>query len=99
MMRMEGRVADGVYIGAIPPEIIDSAIENIKKGINRREKPNQHIHINSFWGWHIKKDKKGKEEEWSWEETPEVVEALKKLHRPLDIRMAVLYLLAQKIKR
>ena len=32
------------------------------------------------------KDKKGKEEEWSWEETPEVVEALKKLHRPLDIR-------------
>jgi len=57
MMRMEGRVADGVYIGAIPPEIIDSAIENIKKGINRREKPNQHIHINSFWGWHIKKDK------------------------------------------
>jgi hypothetical protein len=28
----------------------------------------------------FKKDKKGKEEEWSWEETPEVVEALKKLH-------------------
>jgi hypothetical protein len=57
MMRMEGRVADGVYIGAIPPEIIDSAIENIKKGINKRENPNQHVHINSFWGWHIKKDK------------------------------------------
>ena len=27
-----------------------------------------------------KKDGKGREEEWSWEETPEVAEALRKLH-------------------
>ncbi len=27
-----------------------------------------------------KKDKKGREETWEWEETPEVREALKKLH-------------------
>ena len=27
-----------------------------------------------------KKDSKGREEEWSWEETPETIEALKKLH-------------------
>ena len=27
-----------------------------------------------------KKDKKGKVSEWEWEETPEVKEALKKLH-------------------
>ena len=27
-----------------------------------------------------KKDKKGREETWEWEETPEVTEALKKLH-------------------
>ena len=30
---------------------------------------------------HFKKtDKKGREETWEWEETPEVVAALKKLH-------------------
>jgi hypothetical protein len=57
MMRMEGRVADGVYIGATPPEIIDSAIENIKIGISRRVKADQNVHINSFWAWHIKHDR------------------------------------------
>ena len=32
------------------------------------------------------KDKKGKEEIWEWEETPEVVEALKKLHEGIKDR-------------
>lgn len=27
-----------------------------------------------------KKDGKGREEEWSWEETPETIEALRQLH-------------------
>ena len=27
-----------------------------------------------------KKDKKGREETWEWEETPEVTEAIKQLH-------------------
>lgn len=58
MMRMEGRVADGVYIGCTPPEIIDSAIENINIGISKRINPDQEIHINSFWAWHIKNNKK-----------------------------------------
>ena len=57
MMRIEGRVADGVYICANPPEIIDSAIENIKIGISRRVKADQNVHINSFWAWHIKRDR------------------------------------------
>ena len=33
-----------------------------------------------------KKDKKGREETWEWEETPQLVEALKQLHRPLESR-------------
>ena len=32
------------------------------------------------------KDKKGREESWEWEETPEVVEALKKLHEGIKDR-------------
>ena len=30
-------------------------------------------------------DKKGHEEVWEWEETPEVVAALKSLHRPTEV--------------
>jgi len=33
---------------------------------------------------HTKIGKKGHEEEWSWEETPEVTEALAKLHRTVE---------------
>ena len=57
MMRMEARIADGVYIGATPPEIISPAIENIKKGIDRRTDTIKEVEINSFWAWHIKKNK------------------------------------------
>jgi nucleoid DNA-binding protein len=48
MMRMEGRVADGVYIGATPPEIIFSAIDNIKTGITKRINTEQKVEINSL---------------------------------------------------
>ena len=30
-----------------------------------------------------KKDKKGREETWEWEETPETKEALRKLHKTI----------------
>ncbi len=30
-------------------------------------------------------DKKGHEEIWEWEETPEVIAALKALHRPREV--------------
>ena len=30
-------------------------------------------------------DKKGHEEEWSWEETPEVIAAIKALHKPREV--------------
>ncbi|HJL80192.1 MAG: LLM class flavin-dependent oxidoreductase [Gammaproteobacteria bacterium] len=57
MMRMEGRVADGVYIGATPPEVLDEAIENIHIGKGKRLDDNDQILINSFWAWHIKNNK------------------------------------------
>ena len=57
MMRMEGRIADGVYIGATPPEVLEEAIENIQIGKEKRIDSNEDILINSFWAWHIKSDK------------------------------------------
>ena len=57
MMRMEGRVADGVYIGATPPEVLEEAIININTGKEKRSDSNDEIFINSFWAWHIKDDR------------------------------------------
>ncbi len=57
MMRMEGRVADGVFIGATPPEVLEEAIDNIQIGKEKRLGSNEDVLINSFWGWHIKSNK------------------------------------------
>ena len=57
MMRMEGRVADGVYIGCTPPDIADAAMENIRLGIAKRENPDDKIRVNTFWAWHVKENR------------------------------------------
>ena len=79
MMRMEGRIADGVYIGATPPEIISPAIENINIGIDKRTDDIKKVEINSFWAWHIKKDK----EEAFRESRRELAWRARKLEREL----------------
>jgi len=57
MMRMEARVADGVYIGCTPPEIAGPAMENVRIGLGRRDRQPVDFRINTFWGWHMKKDR------------------------------------------
>jgi 5,10-methylenetetrahydromethanopterin reductase len=57
MMRMEARVADGVYIGCTPPEIIEPAMAAVREGIAKREPGRKPIRINTFWAWHIKEDR------------------------------------------
>jgi 5,10-methylenetetrahydromethanopterin reductase len=57
MMRMEARVADGVFIGCTPPEIVEEAMANIRTGIERRDNPTDKINVNTFWGWHVKEDR------------------------------------------
>jgi len=56
MMRMEGRVADGCYIGCTPPEVVDAAMEHVRTGLERRDEPAEDFRVNTFWGWHIKED-------------------------------------------
>jgi 5,10-methylenetetrahydromethanopterin reductase len=56
MMRMEGRVADGCFIGCTPPEIIKPAMLNVRTGLERRANPAEDFRVNTFWGWHIKAD-------------------------------------------
>ncbi len=57
MMRAGGRVADGVFIGCTPLEIIEPAIAAIRAGLARREQAAEDFRINGFWAWHLKKDR------------------------------------------
>ena len=57
MMRMGGRVADGVFVGCTPPEIVEPAMEHVNTGIGRRDHPPVDFRVNTFWAWHIKQDK------------------------------------------
>jgi 5,10-methylenetetrahydromethanopterin reductase len=57
MMRAGARVADGVYIGCTPVEIVAPAIAAIREGLARRERPADGFKINSFWAWHLKRDR------------------------------------------
>ncbi len=58
MMKMAGKVADGVYLGAIPTEIIAPAMAAVRDGQAARTTPRVHpARVNAFWGWHIKYDR------------------------------------------
>ena len=57
MMRMMGRVADGVFVGCTPPEIVEPAMENVNTGVARRDESPEDFRVNTFWAWHIKEDR------------------------------------------
>jgi len=58
MMSMEARVADGVYVGCTTPETMAKAMVDVNAGAAKRD-PSMGplVHTNTFWGWHIKKDR------------------------------------------
>jgi 5,10-methylenetetrahydromethanopterin reductase len=57
MMRMGGRLADGVFFGDLPIPKVDDAINNVRTGQAKRDKPRQDFRITNFFGWHIKQDR------------------------------------------
>jgi alkanesulfonate monooxygenase SsuD/methylene tetrahydromethanopterin reductase-like flavin-dependent oxidoreductase (luciferase family) len=57
MMRMEGRVADGCFIGCTTPEVMVEAMMHVNTGRSKRDNPNEPFHTTTFWGWHIKEDR------------------------------------------
>jgi 5,10-methylenetetrahydromethanopterin reductase len=58
MMKLAAKVADGIYLGAIPTEIIDPAMAAVQAGLAERTAPKVHpTRTNLFWGWHIKHDR------------------------------------------
>lgn len=57
MLRMAGRVADGLQLSDVALPMLDTAMENIRTGLERRDRPADDFRISNFWAWHIKESK------------------------------------------
>jgi len=57
MIRMGGRVADGIQVSDFTVEMMPEVIENLDAGFAKREggKPDD-FRLGNFWAWHIKDD-------------------------------------------
>ena len=57
MQRLGGRVANGAYLGSMPTNLVDAAMEQVRTGLGRRDVAPEGFRVNNFWGWHIKADR------------------------------------------
>ena len=57
MMRMEARVSDGVFVGCTPPEVMAKAMVDVREGAAKRDAGMGALRVNTFWAWHLKKDR------------------------------------------
>ena len=57
MLRMGGRIADGLQLGDVVPERMSEVMPEIETGLAKRDYPAEDFRIGNFWAWHIKKDR------------------------------------------
>ncbi len=56
MLRMAGRVADGIHMSDINLTQTDHVMEQIRTGLSRRDEAPEDFRITNFWAWHVKED-------------------------------------------
>jgi 5,10-methylenetetrahydromethanopterin reductase len=57
MLRMGGRIADGLQVGDVTADRLPEVMQDIQAGLARREHPAEDFRIGNFWAWHIKPDR------------------------------------------
>lgn len=57
MLKMAGRVADGVMWSDVTVDRMDQQLEPIWDGMTSVSKPREDIYINNFMAWHVRKNK------------------------------------------
>lgn len=57
MLRMGGRIADGVQAGDVTPARMPEVMCDVQAGLAKRTWPAKDFRVGNFWAWHIKKDK------------------------------------------
>lgn len=63
MLRMGGRIADGIMMSDVPLPHIADAVGFVREGLAAREVPPPDFHISNVWAWHIKPDRAAAEHE------------------------------------
>ncbi len=54
MLRMGGRIADGLQIGDVTADRLPEVMANIEAGLAKRSQPAEDFRVGNFWAWHIK---------------------------------------------
>jgi alkanesulfonate monooxygenase SsuD/methylene tetrahydromethanopterin reductase-like flavin-dependent oxidoreductase (luciferase family) len=57
MIRLGGRIADGIQFSDFTPEMLPAAMENVRAGLAKRDEPAKDFRVGNFWAWHIKQDR------------------------------------------
>ena len=57
MLRMGGRIADGLQVGDVTADRLPEVMRDIQAGLARRDHPAEDFRIGNFWAWHIKPDR------------------------------------------
>jgi len=57
MLRMGGRIADGIQVGDVTAERLPEVMADIRAGLAQRSWPAEDFRVGNFWAWHIKKDR------------------------------------------
>jgi alkanesulfonate monooxygenase SsuD/methylene tetrahydromethanopterin reductase-like flavin-dependent oxidoreductase (luciferase family) len=57
MLRMGGRIADGLQVGDVTADRLPDVMTDIQAGLAKRTSPAEDFRIGNFWAWHIKKDR------------------------------------------
>ena len=57
MLRMGGRIADGLQVGDVTAERVPEIMPDIEAGLAKRSYPAEDFRIGNFWAWHIKADR------------------------------------------
>jgi alkanesulfonate monooxygenase SsuD/methylene tetrahydromethanopterin reductase-like flavin-dependent oxidoreductase (luciferase family) len=57
MIRMQARIADGVFIGCTPPEVMPQAMAEVREGATKRAPGMASLLTTTFWAWHLKRDR------------------------------------------
>ena len=57
MIRLGARICEGIQFSDFTPAMLPAAMENVREGLAKRDKPAENFRIGNFWAWHIKKDR------------------------------------------
>lgn len=57
MIRMGARLADGIQLSDFTVDMVPEAMQNVRAGLEKRDRPADGFRVGNFWAFHIKKDR------------------------------------------